>query len=128
MNSSKFCFTLLLMLISLFNCVPVFASPWNELEPGTLVKLNRTLDLGEGIVLTQNSKLAVNHREFMSPPAIETLTLRLYPCTEPLASRKVPMLILEDLYGIEMGQGCQISMYLELRDYFKESYFELDSQ
>jgi hypothetical protein len=128
MNVIRFPTALFYLLTGLLFCLPTQASPWSDLEPGTLVKLNRNLDLGNGIVLAQNSRLAVNHREFIGPPHIEILTLRLFPCDDPLASTKIPMQILEDTYGIEMGQGCQISMYLEVRDYYKESYFEIETR
>jgi hypothetical protein len=116
------------ILFALLFSTPALASPWSDLEPGMLVHLNGDLDTGTGVTLPKGSKLAVNDRDFQGPPYVESLSLRLFPCPSDLESKKIPLTLLKDTYGFEMGQGCQIGLYLEVKDYYKESFFEIDPQ
>jgi len=116
------------ILLALLCSIPALASPWSDLEPGMLVHLTSDLDTGAGVVLQKGSKFAVNLRDFQEPIKVEFLGLRMYPCPTGLEAKKIPLTILKDTYGFEMGQGCQIGLYLEMKDSYQESFFEIDPQ
>ena len=113
------------ILFSAFFSVSIAcASPWSELEAGSVVRLKNDLRLTETLVLPKDSTLAINQIEAFGPPYLEFITLRLFPCTAALANQRLDMILLDDQYGFELDLNCKISVYLEIKDHYRESYFE----
>jgi hypothetical protein len=116
---------LLLILATLSGFTPLAqGSTWSEIEKNSVIRLKENLDLTSTLSLPKGSQFAVNDVEFFGPPYLEAISLRLFPCPEPLANQRLDLTILEDSYGFELGWNCKISMFLEVRDFYRESYFE----
>ncbi len=113
-----------LFLASCFALSSAWARPWSEIETGTILRLKEDLPVIPGLMIPKDSQFAVNALDFFGPPYLAVFSLRLFPCSEEMAARKQDLVILEDKYGFEMSWNCRISMFLELRDFYRESYFE----
>jgi|GEM_PF-6165889 len=100
------------------------ATPWSEIEKEKVLQLKEDLVVAPDVTLPKGSQFAVNGTSFFGPPFFEIIQLRLFPCPEKWADRKLELMILSDRYGFEMDWNCGISFYLEVRDYYSESYFE----
>jgi endo-1,4-beta-D-glucanase Y len=116
---------LLLILATISGFTPLAqASPWSEIEKDSVIRLKEDLQVSSTLMLPKDSRFAVNDVEFFGPPYLEVISLRLFPCPDSLANQRHDLAILEDSYGFEMDWNCKISMFLEVRDFYRESYFE----
>jgi hypothetical protein len=102
------------------------SSPWSELEAGTIVHLKTDLEVAEDLILPAGTRFVIENHQVLSPPSIAIMNLRLESCGREIASREVPLVILEETFGFEMARNCRIALYLELGEYYEESYFELE--
>ncbi|MBU6153525.1 MAG: hypothetical protein KGP28_04410 [Bdellovibrionales bacterium] len=119
MNASLMFFAALLGFTS-----PVSANTWNEIEAGTVLRLKQNLEILPSLVLPKGAHVAVNSIDFFGPPYLASYGLKLFPCPESIAERRIDMVILDNAYGIELDWNCRISLFLEVRDFYRESYFE----
>jgi hypothetical protein len=88
----RFC-ALTFGLICMLSILPgAFATPWSDLEPGTI--------------------------------QVETLSMRLFPCPRAFADKRAALQILGERYGLEMNPNCEITLYVEMKDFYRESLFE----
>ena len=100
------------------------ATPWSELEPGQVVRLKTALSLEGSLTLPKGSTFALNRISTIDMILVESLEMHLFPCTEALATKRVPMTMMDADTGFEMAPGCNTTFYLELKDYYRESPFD----
>jgi hypothetical protein len=101
-----------------------FATPWSELEAGTIVKLKQPLRLEEGYLLKKGGTLALNQIRFLDPIQVEALSMRYFPCPRSFSDKKAALQILNEKYGLEMDLNCEITLFVELKDFYSDSLFE----
>ncbi len=104
------------------------SSPWNDLDSGSVVRLKSELEVTEDFLLPAGTRFVVENHQILSPPSIAILNLHIESCGREIASREVPLVILDEIIGFEMSRNCRIALYLELSDYYQESLFELEPQ
>ncbi len=98
---------------------------WSEIETGMILKLVRDLKVDDTLTLHKGSTLAVNQQTPIDGIQVQQMELKLFPCDSSLDQRKIPMTILDETYGFELKQQCQIELYLEFKDFYKASFFEI---
>lgn len=104
------------------------ATPWSELEPGTILRLKESLRLEEGFRFKKKGTFALNQVTFLDSIRVEALSLRAFPCPRSFADKKAALQILDEKYGFEMNVNCEITLFVELKDYYQESLFETGSR
>jgi hypothetical protein len=121
---------LFILLVSSLFAGHAFASApplnWVDLEPGTLVRLNTLLTIDPTLRFEKGAKFAINHSEPLPAIKVQILKLRHFPCSGPLAERRVPMVILDSGQGFEMDKGCEVTLYHEFNEFYRPSPFEQD--
>jgi hypothetical protein len=100
------------------------AAPWNELEAGSVIRLKEELPVREGLSLPKGATMALQSVDFFGPPYLASFSMRWFPCPDALANERTGLLILDRIYGFELDWNCKISLMLEIRDFYRESYFE----
>jgi hypothetical protein len=118
------------ILLSLFLKPIAHAAPtpplkWMDIEPATILKLKGDLKINETLTLAKGSTLAVNEVSPLDSIRVQQINLVLFPCRAPLDETRVEMTILDDTYGFEMQKSCKVSLYLEFKDFNRDSYFEV---
>jgi hypothetical protein len=86
--------------------------------------LKNDLLLEGALHLPKGSTFALNRISTIDMILVESLEMNLFPCTETLASKRVPMTMMDADIGFEMVPGCNTTFYLELKDYYRESPFD----
>jgi hypothetical protein len=110
-------------LLALIFSVSAQASPWSEIESQSVIELKKDLAIDANLTLKSGSRFAVNEVEVLGATSVEAISMRLFPCTPALSTQKAPLTLLDDQYGFEMDLNCSITFYLEMKDYYLESYF-----
>ncbi|NDF15077.1 hypothetical protein EB061_07110 [bacterium] len=118
------------LLFAFFTIAPAecAATPWSELEAGTIVKLRQPLLLEEGYRLKKGGALALHQIRFLEPIQVEALSMRYFPCPRSFADKKAALQILEEKYGFEMDLNCEITVFVEFKDFYLDSLFENSSR
>lgn len=98
---------------------------WMDIEVSNILKLKTDLKINDAFTLKQGSTFAVNDINPIEEIRVEQINLVLFPCSSPLDETKVDMTILNDTYGFEMAKSCRISLYLEYKDFNRDSWFEV---
>jgi hypothetical protein len=100
------------------------ATPWSDLEPGTVLRLRDSLQLEEGYRFKKGGTFALHRIDFLDSIQVEMLSLRLFPCPRSFADKKAELQIINEKYGLEMDLQCEITLFVEMKDYYSESLFE----
>ena len=111
--------------LALFITLAVEAAPWSEIENHSTLELKKDLPVTGGIVLPAGGRFLVDDLEILDALNVETASLQMLPCPESIGTKNIDLLILEDRYGFELKAGCKVSLYLEMKDFYQESYFQV---
>ena len=99
-------------------------SSWADLEKDSSYTLSRDLNITSGFKLPKGTNLQYTDVLTLDPTPVLALSFRVSPCTSNLNQGPFSLAMIDNTYGLDYAKNCQVTIYLEWRDYYNESFFE----
>jgi hypothetical protein len=96
---------------------------WSELEAQMKVKLVAPLSVLD-FHLPESTRFNVTDSSTLDDLNVQVIDAHFEPCPNEMGSRQMDLQMVDQNYGMELHQGCNVSIYLELKDFYRPSYFE----
>ena len=98
---------------------------WQQIELNQNLLSNEPITLNQKVTLPTHSQLKVV--ELVSLDEIQVLSykLKMIPCDSTLKNETSEMIILNNDYGFQLEQGCNLNVFVEIKDLSKPSLFSL---
>lgn len=123
----------IILLVTLLFSSSIFAASmeWSELEQYSEYKLTQKISFENGVTLASGEVYEVREIEALSIPGYPMFYYSFHKknCTQP--NQTAEMVIVEIpgkdrgvSIGVELEEGCNLSLYLEVKDYYLQSAFE----
>ena len=112
--------------LGLFILLPAKASTpllWSQLESNTSLALARALDLDADLLLKSGTKVRIESIEGFDSIAVILVRSTFLDCPSELQNREVPLLLVDDQYGVELRKNCDLWSFLETKDINQPSFF-----
>ena len=96
---------------------------WQQIEMNQNLVLNHPIALSEKISLSAGTKTKITDLIPLDEINAVLLKMDITPCDTSIKNEVSEMIIVDDLYGAQLGKNCKLEIYLELGDLNKLSFF-----
>lgn len=108
--------------LALFLTAPAaHALLWTELDPGRAYAMNLSVKLSPRVTLNTGTRLKLIERTPLDQLRVYLFEFRLENCPGSLMNEKSEIVIVKELYGVELEKGCRVHQYVEFKDAGRES-------
>ena len=118
----------ILLLASVFFSSTVFASAqWSDLELYNSYKSTQEIAFENGIVIPKGEEFELRQIEPLTIPGYPMFYLQFHQtkCVNVDQTADMSLLDVEGtVLGVDLEEGCNVGMYLEIKDYYNNSAFE----
>lgn len=90
--------------------------PWTGLEPGRVYASTVNVQLKPALRLNAGTRMKLTAVTPLDQLQVYLFEFRLVNCPGSLMNQKSEIVIVQDLYGVELEPGCRINEYVEFRD------------
>lgn len=107
--------------VSLAYAVDTAALTWDDLELGENYSVVKSIPLTDQFTLKTKSALKLLDIISLSPVPVFTFEFQLTKCDAATAKMKSEIVIVDDTYGVELSEGCNVTFYVEYGDYYSDT-------
>ena len=102
--------------------------PWQNIEVKQKLFLNHDLKMSDQLRLKKGSQFTVIEVTSLDMINVELYELSFTPCDGQTSKKSADMTLIDELYGVTLAPKCKLDVYVELVDFSRPSFFDLDSQ
>nr|BDT29972.1 hypothetical protein BHI3_34380 [Bacteriovorax sp. HI3] len=119
---------IILLASVLFSSTLLASTSWSDLELYDQYKSTQDIAFENGVVLPAGQTYELRQIEPLTIPGYPMFYLQFHQMNCVNVDQTAEMSLLEvkggTVLGIDLEEGCNVGMYLEVKDYYKDSAFE----
>jgi hypothetical protein len=106
---------------------------WASIDAHHSLNLERDLVLEQpngapALTLKKGMQVTAVNQAPLDAILVQYYKMKLSPCSATMKKQTSEMTIVNDMYGIQLAEDCELSIYVEFRDLYTESPFSERTQ